>query len=211
LDLLYDILHRAGWKTMTRSNFLCDFLLSIPQSSCEQFCCIYYVLWHLFKVFWFICSGFLELWYSYGQIFETRGSSGRNFIHWSQWWIYQVSHLRGSQLLNHSCAVTSSMIITNLPLLSVQFLSHHDGKWPTCCAFLAKMELVFHDMGCIHGENTVIDKIWNAGPVVKHHKPFVNGGNICKWDVKPCRIIHIANYLEVRFHCKRPFSPNIRY
>ena len=46
MDLLDDVLHRAGWKTMARSNFLCDFLLSIHESSCEQFCCMYYVLWH---------------------------------------------------------------------------------------------------------------------------------------------------------------------
>jgi len=55
--------NRPGWITMARSNFVCDFLLSIHTSSYEQFCCIYHVTWHLLKVFWwsfgamiFICS-----------------------------------------------------------------------------------------------------------------------------------------------------------
>ena len=62
----------GSWKTMARFNFLCDFLLSVHKNSCEQFCCMHYILWHLLKVFQFICGGLLELWFSYAQICETR-------------------------------------------------------------------------------------------------------------------------------------------
>jgi hypothetical protein len=33
---------------------------------------LHYILWHLLKIFQFICSGLLELWFSYAQICETR-------------------------------------------------------------------------------------------------------------------------------------------
>jgi hypothetical protein len=94
----------------------------------------------------------------------------------------------------------SGMMVTNLPLFFTQLLSHHDGKWPTCCTFLAKMELMFHSMGSICRENTVINEICDAGSVVNNHEPLVYDRDICKRDIKPRGIICIANDLKVRFH-----------